>query len=229
MSSAPTFRRIGAFLDPRPARWSTVVLLTIVLAYADGAVVTIIKGATGSIARVQSPFSSWLIDSTALLPFFLLGVLVAFRVAHRRIGPELRRPKQVIAGAVLIGLIGTVVGIAALVASGAYDYSLQSAELQAAGPVHNHDAGLPGTTGVAGVAAGHNHDGCEETCQEQQQTLSGDVQAIGIGGPIMLGANLVLVGWLVGLLGGTLSSARGETSADATSKVGVPAAAQQGR
>ncbi len=223
MSLASFFRRIGAFLNPRPARWSTVALLTIVLAYADGAVITVIKGATGSIARVQSPFSSWLIDSTVLVPVFLLAVLLAFRIAHRRIGSELRSPKRVLAAGLLIGLIGSVAGIAALVASGGYDYYLQSNELQATGPTHDHDAGLPGANGLTGTgaagtaaptaaAAGHTHTDCEEVCQEIQQTLSGDVQAIGIGGPIILGVNLVLVGWLLAMLGGRLSTTTSTTT-----------------
>jgi len=222
MALAPFFRRIGAFLNPRPARWSTVALLAIVLAYADGAVITVIKGATGSIARVQSPFSSWLTDSTVLVPVFLLAVLIAFRISHRRIGSELRSPRRVLAAGLLIGLIGSVAGIAALVASGGYDYYLQSNELQATGPTHDHDAGLPGANGLtgtgaagtaapAGAAAGHSHADCEEVCQEIQQTLSGDVQAIGIGGPIILGVNLVLVGWLLAMLGGRLSTTSSET------------------
>jgi hypothetical protein len=200
MSLAAFFRRIGAFLDPRPARWSTVALLTIVLAYADGAVLTIIKGATGSIARIQTPFTSWLIDSTVLIPVFLLGVLLAFRLAHRRIAPELRKPKKVLAAALVIALSGTVVGVAALVASGAYDYSLQSNELQADGPVHaDHDVVIPG------VPASHQHAACDETCSELHDTLSADVEAVGFGGPLVLVANLVLVGWMVALFGGRLS------------------------
>ena len=99
MPFASTLHRIGVYLDPRPARWSTVALLTIVLAYADGAVLTIIKGATGSIARIQTPFSSWLIDSTILLPFFVLAVLVGFRLARRYVGPVFRTTKKVQAAA----------------------------------------------------------------------------------------------------------------------------------
>ncbi len=233
MSRAPIFRRIGAFLNPRPARWSTVALLTIVLAYADGAVLTIIKGATGSIARIQTPFSSWLIDSTALLPVFLLGVLLAFRIAHRRVAPELQKPRKVLAGALLIALFGTIVGVGAMVASGAYDYNLQSSELEADGPVHaDHDVTIPG------VPASHAHAACDETCTELHDTLSADVEAVGFGGPIVLVANLVLVGWMVALIGGRLSgeprrrgaaAAAGE-SATATAPVeasAVSSAAQQ--
>ena len=57
----------AAEAQPRGATcpWLTVLPLAVVLAFADGFWVTSLRGAVGAIERTQSPFASWLRESTA--------------------------------------------------------------------------------------------------------------------------------------------------------------------
>src|SRR6478672_6075326 len=64
----------------------------------------------------------WLVG---LLPLYGVGVLGAMTLAKRWFGPEPRWPGKVLTTSLMLVLAGTIVGIAALVASAAYDYSLQ--------------------------------------------------------------------------------------------------------
>ena len=104
--------------------------LAVVLAYADGFWLISLRGAVGSIERTREPFASWLRESTLALPVFVLAVLGALTLAARWFGPVLRKPKTVVAAALLVVAAGTLVGIAGLAASSAYDYHLQSSQLQ---------------------------------------------------------------------------------------------------
>lgn len=230
MATKSTTARVLAVLDPRPVSWVTVALLTVALTYADGFVLTVLTSAVGSIQRTQSPFSLWLVDSTILLPLFLLAILVAFRLARHRLDTVLWKPRQVLTTALLVALAGTIIGVGAAVGNGAYNYYLQANELQATGPVH---ADHLGAGGAAGQTPGHDHDECDIVCQQQQATLVADLKAVGFGGPLMLALNLVVVGWMVALIGGRLTADEGETE-PATGRspavaAGVPTALPPGR
>src|SRR6185436_16390132 len=109
--------------------WSTVVPLAVVLAYADGFWLISLRGAVGAIERTQEPFASWLRESTLTLPVFVFAVLGALTLAARWFGPVLRNPRVWVATAMLVIAAGTLVGIAELAASSAYDYHLQSSQL----------------------------------------------------------------------------------------------------
>ena len=181
----PTTERPGTRQDRLAVPWSTVVLLAVVLAYADGFWMTSLRGAVGAIERTQGPFISWLRESTLLLPVFVLAVLAALTLAMRWFGPVLRRTRTVVATGLLVVAAGSLVGIAAMAASSAYDYHLQSNLLQAVGSM-NHSGG------PAGVEA------------QQQASLGLQVRAVGLGSAILLATNLVLVGWVVAFRGGRL-------------------------
>ena len=119
----------------------TVVPLAVVMAYADGFWMISLRGAVGAIERTGEPFASWLRESTLALPVFVLAVLGALTLAVRWFGPVLRRPRTVVATALLVVAAGTLVGIAALAASSAYDYHLQSDQLQLMGSMRHMPAG----------------------------------------------------------------------------------------
>ena len=72
----------------RPVPWSTVLPFAVVLAYVNGFWVTALRGAVGSTERTTAPFTSWLRDSTLLLPLFVLAVLVALTLAMHWFGPS---------------------------------------------------------------------------------------------------------------------------------------------
>jgi len=111
-SSAPSSRS-GQLGVP----WLTVLPLAAAMAYADGFWMLSLRGAVGAIERTQQPFSSWLRESTLLLPLFVLAVLGALTLALRRFGPELTSTKMVVASGFLVALAGTTVGVGAIVAS----------------------------------------------------------------------------------------------------------------
>ena len=174
----------------RPAvPWLTVVSLSVVMAYADGFWMMSLRGAVGAIERTDEPFASWLRESTLVLPVFVFAVLGALTLALRLFGPELRKSSTVLT-ALLIVAAGTVVGMALITVSSAYDYQLQSGQLQ--------------------LIDSMSHTCAEGNCLalQQQASLGLQVQAVGYGIGILLVTNLVLVGWVVAIRGGRLDVSR---------------------
>jgi hypothetical protein len=166
--------------------WLTVVPLAVVLAYADGFWLISLRGAVGSISRTGAPFASWLRDSTLALPVFALAVIGALALAARWFGPVLRKPKTVVAAALLVVAACTLVGISALAASSAYDYHLQTSQGKL---MSSMSTGSMGST----------------VAQQDNAGLALQVRSVGYGSGILLVTNLVLVGWVVALRGGRLA------------------------
>jgi hypothetical protein len=172
----------------RSVPWRTVVLLAVVLAYADGFWLTSLQGAVGAIERTQGPFATWLRESTVVLPVYVLAVLAVLTLALRWFGPVLAKPKTVVATALLVVVAGTVVGLAATVASSAYDYHLQSAQLHL----------------MQSMSSMHGR--CNASClaQELHDTLAIHVRGVVLISRWLLLTNLALVAWLVAMWGGRL-------------------------
>ncbi|MEO6142901.1 MAG: hypothetical protein ABIP19_02900 [Dermatophilaceae bacterium] len=197
-SISPTAKRPG----PIPARpavpWLTVLPLAVLMAYADGFWMTSLRGAAGAIERTQEPFASWLRESALALPVFVLAVLAALTLAARWFGPVLSRPRTVMATALLVVAAGTLVGIAEVAASSAYDYHLQSNQAQLMGS-------------IPGMQMPDSNAG---DLPAQQASLRLQVRAVSYGAGILLVTNLVLVGWVVAFRGGRLdlSATRGRAS-----------------
>jgi hypothetical protein len=194
--------RFAMFRTKVPYPWVTVVVLAVVLAAADGFILTSLQGAVGAIERSQGPFASWARDTAIVLPVFVLAVMWAFYRAHRKHGltsRTMRSWKRTIATALLIAGAATAVGIVETTISAGYDYRLQSDLLQRTAVLHNHQ--------VAGASGSVTTDPAYDAgswSPEQRQTMALDVKAVGYGAGIMLGVNIVLVGWIVALRGGRL-------------------------
>jgi hypothetical protein len=172
----------------RSVPWKTVVALAVVLAYADGYWLISLRGAVGAIERTQGPFASWLRESTTILPVFVFAVLAALTLGLHRFGAKPDQTRTVVATALLIVAAGTIVGVAAMAASSAYDYHLQSVQLQA----------------MHGMSAMHGH--CDTNCLTQQKAATLALHIRGdllVSGWILL-TNLVLVAWVVAITGGRL-------------------------
>jgi hypothetical protein len=184
--------------DRRMVPWLTVAALVVTMAYADGFLMISLQGAVGAIQRTRQPLANWLRDSTLMLPVFAFAVLSALAAARRRYGPVLRRARTVLAAAMMIVVAGSVVGIGEIVASSAYDYYLQSRQLERTDSTHVHQAG-----------GGNVNDpsNCAATCQALRSTLMVHERAVEYGGAVVLVTNLVVVGGLVALRGGRLESA----------------------
>lgn len=187
-SSAPT-RVLSGALDPAriSISWSTVLPLALVMAFADGFWLTALTGAVGAIERSQTPFASWWQASTLMVPVFVFAVLAALTLALRWFGPLVRTPRAVLATVLLIVAAGTLVGLAAMVASSAYDYQLQSDQLH----LMNSMQGL-----------------CTGNCLEQQKsaTLAIHVRAVLYVSRWLVLSNLVLVAWIVAMRGGRVKA-----------------------
>jgi hypothetical protein len=193
--------------------WLTVMPLAVAFAYADGFWLISLRGAVGSIERTQEPFVTWLRESTLVLPVFVLAVLGALMLAARWFGPVLRKPKTFVATALLIVAAGTLVGIASLAASSAYDYHLQSSQVQLMDsmrlPGSQGSMGSMGSVGSMGsmgsVGSMDSLGSMGSTAQQQQASLWLQMRAVGYGSGLLLVTNLVLVGWYVAFRGGRLN------------------------
>jgi hypothetical protein len=182
---APTVsHRVAGGPDRVP--WATVLLLAIVLSYADGFWGVALRGAVGSIERTDAPFATWLRESTLLLPVYIFAVLAALTLALRWRGPHPRRTLAVATTLPLVVAAATLAAIAVLIANAAYDYQLQTAHL---GVLH-------------GV-----HGSCGPDCLQiqEQATLAVHVRGVAMAGALVLASNVVLVGIVVAFLGGRLS------------------------
>jgi len=171
--------------------WLTVVPLAVVLAYADGFWIISLREAVGAIERTGQPFANWLRESTLAVPLFVLAVLGALTLALRWFGPVLRKPRTVLATALLVASAGTLVGIAQIVASAAYDYHLQSNLLQFMGSMRSMPS-MPGMSSMGSTEA------------QEQASLGLQARALAYGSVLLLVTNLVLVGWLVAVRRGRL-------------------------
>src|SRR3954452_13796355 len=205
--AAPTeqrFVRFAAFRGKVPLPWVTVVVLAVVMAAADGFIVTSLQGAVGAIERSQGPFLGWVHDTALMIPLFVLAVMWAFTRAHRKHdlrSKALGKPRKVIATALLIVAAGSVVGIAETTASAARDYRLQSNLLEKTAGLHSHSI-----VTAAGPAANPVYANGGTWSPEQRLTMALDVKAVGYGSGLIVIVNLVLVGWVVALRGGRLNA-----------------------
>jgi hypothetical protein len=172
-----------------PVPWATVALLAGVMAYADGFWLTSLQGAIGAVERAQGPFANWLRVSTLMLPLFVLGVYKVLTSAQRRYGPELRGARMVLATGLLVVAAGTVVGVAALAVNSALDYHVQAGQAQLMNSMRSMDGMVMSGTGMN---------------MDRLATLAVHVRAVSYASVLLLGTNLLLVGWVVALRGGRL-------------------------
>jgi len=196
MSVQPAVERGGTTLRARlgVVPWLTVVPLAVVLAYADGFWMIALRGSVGSIERTQEPFETWLRESTLSLPFIVLAVIAALTLAARRFGPVLRTTKAVVASALLVVVAGTAVGIYEVGTSSAYDYHLQSGQVQQMGSMASTASQQKASTGSTA-----------STAAQQKASLGLQVRAVAYGSGLLLVTNLALVGWVVAMRGGRLN------------------------
>ncbi|MEP7193082.1 MAG: hypothetical protein ABI903_09480 [Actinomycetota bacterium] len=186
LSASPTAQRphaIRTWLSAVP--WMTVLPLAAVMAFADGFWMTSLRGATGSIERNQTPFVSWLRESTLSLPVFAIAVAAALMLAASLFGPVLGRAKTVVAAALIVVAAGTLVGVFEIVASAAYDYRLQTSQTMAMDSM----ASSPSAVG---------------TTSQNQATFGLQAHSVGVGSGLILVTNIALVGWVVAMRGGRL-------------------------
>ena len=166
--------------------WATILTLAVALAFADGFWMISLRGAVGAIERTQSPFANWWREALIATPVFALAVLGALALARRWFGPVLHNAGQVIATAAMITAGGTLAGIAQVAANSAYDYHLQSQQMQF-------------MTSMGSVA------------NQQHATLALHIHAVFYISRWILLTNVVLVAWLLAMYGGRIKLAAART------------------
>lgn len=174
--------------DQWSVAWRTVVVLAAAMSFADLFWVISLREAVGAVERTSDPFAQWVRESALLVPCYVLGVLGARHLVLPRSGATSVRAIPVVATALVVAALGTVVGVLALGVSSAYDYRLQMALL----------------THVS------SHGSCLDDCLAAPRTATADLQltSMGYGSAILLVTNLLLVAWLVALAGGRLRLSR---------------------
>lgn len=186
--------------------WVTIAFFAIVISFADGFWVTSLQGAIGAIERREAPFDRWLRDSTLMLPLYLLAVLGAVLIARRWVGQSRRRLVEFGATALLIVVFSSAVAVAEVAASSAYDYHLQTRQLE---QVHQHMGHTSLAAQVAPIGGGGGT--CTGTCATLQATRDVHVRAVLLGSLVLLVTNLVVVAWVLALRGDRLWRRAGRT------------------
>ncbi len=168
--------------------WWTVLSLAAAMAYGDGFWMVALRDAFGAVERTDHPFTSWLVESTLALPVFALAVLEVITRAHRRYGPLLTAARPVARTGVATAFAGSIVGAVWLSATAAYDYRLQAALVQ-------HMTAMRGN--------------CVGNCvaSEQNSTMRVHVEALLLGGALLVATNVVVVAWVIAVRGGRLRAA----------------------
>jgi hypothetical protein len=187
--------RFGTFPNGVAVPWVVVAIMAVTMSFVDGFWIVSLREAAGAAVRTGRPFASWLADSTAVVPLFALAILAALAFAYERYGPVLRRPRAVITTSLLIALAGTVAAMVVALSSTGYDYYLQATAAEKVETTHGH-----------GAAISPDDPTCTGSCAVQRATLEVHARGLTYLAPLVLGTNLVLVGWLVALRGGRLDA-----------------------
>jgi len=199
MFTTARINRFSAWRDRLQMWWITVAVFAIVIAFADGFVVTSLHGAVGAIERRSSPFHQWLTGSMLMLPLFFVAVVGALLVARRLVGPR-RGLVEFGATALLVTLLTSGVALAEVGASSAYDYHLQVRHLQLEDSLHHtHPAAAPVVLTAQPTTPGQSTGACTGLCATTRDTLNVHVRAVSHAALLMLITNFALVVWVMAL------------------------------
>ncbi len=181
----------AASSDPAEAAvaWSHVLPLAIVLAFANGFWIISMRGAIGAIERTSAPFTAWWLESTLLVPVYVVAVLAASLMAHRRFGARPHGLAAVASTGAAVALFAATAGTLLQIASSWFDSTLQRGDLHHMGTVH---------------------PGCDAACVSArvQATLHLELKGVLIALVLMVLTDLVLVGLMIAFRGGDIVLAR---------------------
>jgi hypothetical protein len=192
--------------SPRLLRlsWLTVAVFAFAFAYVDGFWVTSLQGAIGSLERSRPPFQRWLRDSTLMLPVYVGAVIVALLLTRRWVGRSRRSLAQIGTATVLIVGICTLVAVAEVANSSAYDYRLQTEHLDEVEALNHAHAPEGQVLPVADADSDANSEVCVGLCAAKRSTRQLHVRAVTRASVVLLLTNSLLVIWLLALRGGQL-------------------------
>jgi hypothetical protein len=195
-------KRLTAHWRRLPVSWVTLVLLVILIAYADGFWVTSIQGAVGAFERRQPPFTEWLHDSTLTLPVYFAAILAALLIARHWTRHNRHQLAKLGAAVMLITIATTSIGVAQVIANSAYDYHYQIHDLAISETLHHSGSGTD-TADHTGHAA-NTTDTCIGLCAERTSTIQAHVRAAKYASGALLLTNLLAIAWILALRNGQL-------------------------
>lgn len=181
----------------------TVGLVAVPAALADSFLAISLQGAVGAVERVGDPFRRWLTISALMVPLYVLGVLAAVALARWWFaGTRWRRLLYCSAVATMIGAT-SMIGVAEVAGSAAYDYHLQSSRIErTAAQMEALTGAEPGEVSAAGP--GTVQLTVCTTCESRRRTLEVHVRGGLLASGLIVATNAVLVVWVVALRGGQL-------------------------
>jgi hypothetical protein len=184
--------------------WGTVTTLAVGLSCTSAFWLVSLAGAVGAPERYEHPFLTWVMLSVTLLPVYGAGVLAALMLAQHWFGPVLHGWGRTVTTALLILSAGTLFGVLAMAASGAYDYHLQL-------PYIAHP--------MQGMAS------CTGDCvpREQHAIFDLHVRGVVLVSQKLLLTNAVLVAWVVAMWGGRIKLTNRSWRDDDAVETGVEA------
>lgn len=200
-SAAPNkWRRTVDYLKRLHLSWLTVSTFAVVLAFADGFVITAMQGAVGAIERQHGPFESWLVNSALMVPVYMAAIVVAMILARRWSGSVRRSWVRTGVAALVVVASTVVVGVAQTAASSAYDYTLQSRHIDLMVATH----ALHNTPTLFASADVNTTPKCDAACVQKHSTIVAHLRAVALVAKLLTIINLVLVAWLLAVRGGRL-------------------------
>jgi hypothetical protein len=182
--------------------WSHVLPLAVVLAFANTFWMIVLRGAVGAIERTGTPFTSWLHESTLLVPVYVVAVLAAFRLAQRWFGPRPRGIRAVASTGALVAAATTAAGALLMMGSMWFDFRFQVGDLRSTGQMHMS---------------------CDSVCVTQRirATLNLELKGAWIGALLMLVTSLVVTAMVLAFRGGVIRLARDPRPASPLARDGL--------
>lgn len=179
----------------------TVIPIAVLSALASGFIVISLQGAVGAAERVGDPFRRWLTISAAVVPVHVLAVLAAVALARWWFADS--RFRRLLYASTLVTMIAatSIVGVAEVAGSAAYDYRFQSARIERTAA---QTAGLVGESAAEASSPGTYTISVCTTCESRRRTLATHVRGGTVASIVTLIANAVIVLWVVAFRGGQL-------------------------
>jgi len=193
--SAPTADRPGILPSTVRAPWVATTVLAVGMSFVDGFWIVSLREAAGAAIRTGRPFASWVVDCTVVLPLFVGAVVAGFAIARRRCGSR-QGARKVVTTGLLVALAGTVAALVVAVSSAGYDYYLQAGQADLVAASHSHGSGQVSPYDPT----------CTGSCAIDLSTLVVHARGLAYLAPLLLVTNVVLVGWVVALRGGRLTT-----------------------
>ncbi|MFZ4717846.1 MAG: hypothetical protein ACOYMR_00380 [Ilumatobacteraceae bacterium] len=212
-STADTTRRarIAASLDRLDVSWWSVGLFAVLLAFANGFLLTSTQVTVGAIERLSPPFERWVTNALMMVPIYAIAIVAVLYLSRRLAGEGSRPAVRLWTAVGLIVVTSVVVGMAHTGLSALYDYVLQVRHIKLSGHLRHPLYRVDGTTPVLVGSST-----CDPTCKAIEATRTAHFSALWLSFKLLLAMDAVIVLWVLGMRGGIVWKHRTVRTATAT-------------